>query len=68
MNEKVRRAGEAVVDALEKLHKGYFIPEMRLTFIARRPGDPEGDMLITLDDVDELAALIERCKVRKEQQ
>lgn len=43
---------------IEKLFK----PNVKLSFIARTPNDPERDILITGDDLDELTKLIERRK------
>jgi bifunctional pyridoxal-dependent enzyme with beta-cystathionase and maltose regulon repressor activities len=43
---------------LEKLFK----PEMRLTFIARHPTNPECHIVVTRDDMGELAKLCERKK------
>ncbi len=40
--------------------------DVRLTFIARRVGEPEQDVLLTDDELDELEALIERSRGRDE--
>lgn len=42
-----------------------FKPQMQLTIIARDPSNPEADVLVTNDDLDGLAALIERSKPRE---
>lgn len=42
-----------------------FLEQMNLTIIARDPSNPEGDVLVTNDDLDGLAALIERSKPRE---
>ncbi len=38
----------------------------RLTLIARTPGNNEADVLVTNDDLDDVAALIERSKAREQ--
>ena len=50
-----------ISDALNQLGP-LFLPECRLTFIMRLPGDEEADVLVTIDDLDELQKLIERRK------
>ncbi len=37
----------------------------QFTLIARTPGMPSADVLVTSDDLDEVAALIERSKARE---
>ena len=37
----------------------------KLTIIARTPGNVEADVLVTRDDLDEVAALVERSKTRE---
>ena len=37
----------------------------QFTLIARTPGMPEADVLVTSDDLNEVAALIERSKERE---
>jgi hypothetical protein len=41
-----------------------FKPECQLTFIMRIPGNDEGDMLISNDDLGKLEKLVQRCKGR----
>lgn len=36
-----------------------------LTIVARTPGAPDADVLVTSDDLDEVAALVERSKQRE---
>lgn len=43
-----------------------FQPDVRLTLTARTPGNDEADVLVSNDSLDELAALIERGKLRPE--
>lgn len=38
----------------------------QFTLIARTPGEPDADVLVTSDDLGEVAALIERSKAREE--
>lgn len=51
--------GEAVEDALCFLAE-MFKPECKLTFIMRVPGNDEADMVVTSDENEELAKVIER--------
>lgn len=37
-----------------------FKPGMKLTFIARMPGNNEADLLMTIDDLEQIKAVIER--------
>lgn len=37
-----------------------FVDEVKLTFIARLPGNPEADIVITTDSLEELAKVVER--------
>lgn len=48
-----------VSDALDRIAK-YLKPGAKTTFIARFPGFPERDILITDDSPEELAQLIQR--------
>jgi hypothetical protein len=41
---------------------GYFKPEMKLTFIARLPGNDNADFMLTIDDLDEVIKVLERRK------
>jgi hypothetical protein len=50
---------EEVQRSLNRLQE-LFISEMKLTFIARLPGNHEADVIITVDDLSEIAKLIER--------
>lgn len=43
-----------------------FNREIKLTLIARLPGDSEADVLVTSDSLHEIAAVIERSKNREE--
>lgn len=59
----IHEAHEEVEAALNQL-RPVFQPHCQLTFIMRRPGDDEGDMVISNDDLDELAKVIQRTKAR----
>jgi hypothetical protein len=37
----------------------------QFTLIARTPGDPDADVLVTSDDLEEVLALLERSKARE---
>lgn len=68
MSDKLRVAMEIVVSHLDQIEKTIFKKGegMKLTFIARKPGNHESDMLITSEtDLDDLIALLERSKERK---
>lgn len=56
---------EVLSAELTKLER-YFQPEMKLSLIARMPGNPERELVVTNDDLDDLALLIERMKSRGE--
>lgn len=43
-----------------------FKPGVKLTIIARTPGNDDADVLVTNDDLDALSALIERSRAREE--
>jgi hypothetical protein len=49
---------------LERHVEPIFKPGTKLTIIARTPGNDEADVLVTSDNLDELAKLIERSKNR----
>ncbi len=62
----VKEAHETVSEALNNL-RPVFTDKAELTFIMRVPGNDEGDMIITNDNLSELRKLIKR-SVRREQQ
>jgi hypothetical protein len=51
---------------LERHVEPIFKPGTKLTVIARTPGNNEADVLVTNDDINELAALVARSKAREE--
>ena len=62
--DKLERTRQTIGEALEELRARIFLPDVRerykLTFIARIPGEPEMDILVTEDDRDGLSALLDR--------
>ena len=61
MINRVREEVDRHLDALES----WFLPECKLTFIMRKPGNDDADLVITVDDIDELIAVLERTKTRE---
>lgn len=61
----LEEAHETVAEALNAL-RPIFIAKAELTFIMRIPGNSEGDMIITNDDLSELRELVERSMQREE--
>ena len=59
----IDRIREDVIHHLEAL-ESWFTPDCKLTFIMRKPGNPEADLVITGDSEDELIAVLERTKAR----
>lgn len=68
MSDKLQRAMQIVAQHLDDIEEEVFKngAGMKLTFIARDPSNPESDMLVSEDDLDGIAALIERSKNRKQ--
>ena len=56
----VRRDVEAALDRLSRLFK----PGVKLTFIARTPGFPESDLIITSDTPDGIVEAADRAHIR----
>ena len=56
---RVDEVYEHVCMALRGLSQ-WFVPHMKLTFIARHPGNPEADMVVTDDDMREAAKALKR--------
>lgn len=55
---------DAVTKTLEQLAV-LFVPEVKITFISRIPGNDESDVLITGDTIDELKKLLNRSAKRE---
>lgn len=53
-----------IADIIDRHISPLFLAGTRFTVIARTPGNNEADVLVSNDDLDELAALIERSKSR----
>lgn len=45
---------------LNQIHGAYFVPEVRLTLIARLPGNDDADVVVTADDTAEVLKAIQR--------
>lgn len=58
---KLQEVGEIIENHLNDIAM-LFKPGAKLTFIARTPGNPDADMLMTIDSLDEIAALVQRRK------
>jgi hypothetical protein len=43
-----------------------FIPGNKITVLVRTPGNDNADMLLTNDDIEQIAAMVERAKTRPE--
>lgn len=56
------RVGGVIQSHIEPI----FRPGTKFTVIARTPGHPEQDVLVSNDSLDDLAALIERSKSRED--
>ncbi len=65
MNE-VENMRRTIVKTLAKLQQ-LFNPGMKLTFIARNPGFPDQEVVITAvdDDLEAIIAVLERSKARE---
>jgi hypothetical protein len=65
LHPKVAEAQSIIVDKMAQLETLFSQP-MKLTFIARCPGNPEQELVVTSDDdLDELLACIKRTKARE---
>lgn len=58
--DKTERMQEIVERYLNEIHAACFVPEVRITFIARLPGDDNADCVLTIDDSRELVKLLRR--------
>lgn len=61
----VQQVGFEIANALADLEQ-YFKPGVKLTCIVRRPRHPEQDIVITNDDLKEVAQAIERRRAAEE--
>lgn len=55
-------ATSAVQQTLRELHARWFMPGVKLTFVARLPSDPHADIIVTADDPDEVIKALERTR------
>jgi hypothetical protein len=61
-----QQINDRVANALIRHIEPIFKPGVKLTLIARTPGMPEADCLVTIEtDLQELTAFIERSKSRE---
>lgn len=61
--DQLQRVGEICNRNLNEIAQ-YFKSEVKLTLVVRTPGEPSRDFILTVDDLDEVAAA---CKRRKSQ-
>ena len=64
-SEVTVRMGNQIADMLDRIGT-FFQPGVKLTLLARTVGNPEADLLVTSDDLDEVRAAIERSQAREE--
>jgi hypothetical protein len=62
--QELRQLNNRLADVLARHVEPIFKRGTRLTIIARTPGNDEADVLVTSDDLESIAALIERSKTR----
>ena len=64
MGAKLNNASEMIGAHLDKIRRDVFKPEfrerMKLTFIARDPGNPESDIFVSEDDIEGVIELLQR--------
>jgi len=56
---------EKITETLAKLRRELFMPEVRLTLLARLPGDREADVLVTDDSLGAIRVAIDRAEGRR---
>ena len=61
MSDATQRVYGKICGHLDEIRKS-FVPEIKLTFIARLPGNDEADMVVGDDDIDEAIKALERRK------
>lgn len=67
MDKKVVAVSAKVAQHMEQLGK-LFKSNVKLSFIARIPGNDEGDLIITDDDLFEIEKAVIRLQVKERQQ
>lgn len=67
MTPKMQRAMQIVSGHLDAIQREVFNADagMKLTFIARDPNNPEGDFLMSEDDLDQVAEVLIRSSKRE---
>lgn len=61
--DQLRMLGEICSGYMNRVRK-CFRSHVEVTLIVRQPGNPEGDVLMSNDDFQELRALLDRCERR----
>lgn len=62
--QELAQLNDRLAGILARWVEPIFKPGTKLTIIARTPSNNEADVLVTSDDLDSLAALVERSKAR----
>ena len=67
MSQKLQSALQIIARHLDDIERAVFKKGagMKLTFIARDPKNPEADMLVSEDDLNEIAELLKRSAGRE---
>jgi hypothetical protein len=63
-SDTVVRIGDRIASMLNEIAV-FFKPGIKITFLARVTGNPEGDMLISNDDLGEIRAALQRSETRE---
>lgn len=58
------RLTQQLGNVLQRHVEPIFKPGVKLTIIARTPGNEEADVLVTSDDLEAVAALVDRSRAR----
>lgn len=66
MNQRVARLHADLADILARHVEPLFKPGMKVTLIARCPGNDDADALVTSDTLDGIAEVVERSRTRGE--
>ena len=65
-SSKVRNVARVCEEHLHDIAE-LFKPGAKITLLVRRPGEPDQDFMLTIDDLDEVSAMLERSKTREEE-
>jgi hypothetical protein len=63
--DKIQRAHAVVSEKLIEIRDECFIPEMKLTLIARHPDLPDGYMVVTDDELGAIADTVDFARLRE---